>query len=77
VATAHAAAPGIQGTSFNLTAQAAFITQPDGASILFVGLRCATAPPAAAFVPAMPNGQLRDDADPGTDAIVTEVKRSP
>jgi hypothetical protein len=32
-ATAHAAAPGIKGSAFNLTAQAAYITQPDGQMI--------------------------------------------
>src|SRR5438046_10739417 len=29
-ATAHAAAPGITGPTFNLTAQTAYLTQPDG-----------------------------------------------
>jgi len=31
-ATAHAAAPGITGPTFNLTAQAAFLNEPDGSS---------------------------------------------
>jgi len=32
-ATAHAAAPGITGPTFNLTAQPAYLTQPDGQAI--------------------------------------------
>ena len=31
--TVQAAAPGITGTSFALNAEAAFVTQPDGASV--------------------------------------------
>jgi FtsP/CotA-like multicopper oxidase with cupredoxin domain len=49
-ATAHAAAPGITGTSFDLTAQAAFISQPDGQSIYSWGYGCNTAP--SGFLPA-------------------------
>jgi FtsP/CotA-like multicopper oxidase with cupredoxin domain len=41
-ATAYAAAPGITGTTFNLTAQAAYITQPDGAAIYSWGYGCST-----------------------------------
>jgi len=37
-ASAYAAAPGITGTSFSLTAGAAYTTQPDGALILHLGL---------------------------------------
>ena len=37
---AHAAAPGITGTTFNLDAKAAYITQPDGASIYSWGFGC-------------------------------------
>src|SRR5881409_3834589 len=54
-ATAHAAAPGITGPSFTLTAQAAFINQPDGQSIYSWGYGCTTAPAASRFKPAMPN----------------------
>ena len=32
-ATAYAAAPGITGPTFNLTAQTAFLNQPDGAAV--------------------------------------------
>ena len=41
---AHAAAPGITGTTFNLTAQAAYISQPDGQSVYSWGYGCRTAP---------------------------------
>ncbi len=37
---AYAAAPGITGTTFNLTAQSAFISQPDGALVYSWGYGC-------------------------------------
>jgi len=37
---AYAAAPGITGPTFNLTAQAAYISQPDGQAVLM--LSCGT-----------------------------------
>jgi FtsP/CotA-like multicopper oxidase with cupredoxin domain len=40
--TAQAAAPGITGTAFNLTAQAAYLNQPDGQAIYSWGYGCAT-----------------------------------
>jgi FtsP/CotA-like multicopper oxidase with cupredoxin domain len=43
-ATAHAAAPGITGTTFNLTAQQAYLTQPDGQAIYSWGYGCNGAP---------------------------------
>jgi FtsP/CotA-like multicopper oxidase with cupredoxin domain len=49
-ATAYSAAPGITGPTFNLTAQAAYITQPDGASIYSWGYGCNSAP--SGFAPA-------------------------
>src|SRR3979490_641201 len=55
-ATAQAAAPGITGTgtvgTFNLTAQPAYLTQPDGQAIYSWGYGCTTTPTAANFVPA-------------------------
>ena len=39
--TAHAAAPGILGPNFNLTAQPAYLTQPDGQMIYSWGYGCA------------------------------------
>src|SRR6267142_1088181 len=41
-ASAYAAAPGITGTSFSLTAGAAYTTQPDGALIYTWGYGCST-----------------------------------
>ena len=41
-ATAHAAAPGITGPTFNLTAQTAYLTQPDGQAIYSWGYGCTT-----------------------------------
>src|SRR4051794_25361880 len=71
-ATAHAAAPGITGPSFTLTAQAAFINQPDGQSIYSWGYGCTTAPAASRFKPAMPNANCPTMQVPGPTLIVTE-----
>ena len=71
--TAHAAAPGITGPTFNLTAGAAFSSQPDGALIYSWGYGCNGAPagfnPPAAVMPGAtcPAVQL-----PGPTLIVTE-----
>src|SRR5881275_3078447 len=51
-AAAHAAAPGIKGTTFNLTAQPAYISQPDGQAVYSWGYGCRTAPTTSNFVPA-------------------------
>lgn len=48
-ATARAAAPGITGPTFNLTAQPAYLTQPDGQSVYSWGYGCSVAP--AGFAP--------------------------
>src|SRR5258705_8300244 len=72
-ATAQAAAPGITGPTFRLTAQAAYITQPDGQSIYSWGYGCNGAPggyaPAAITVPSTgcPTMQI-----PGPTLIVTQ-----
>jgi FtsP/CotA-like multicopper oxidase with cupredoxin domain len=50
VSTAHAAAPGITGPNFDLTAAPGYITQPDGSSIYTWGYGCNTAP--SGFAPA-------------------------
>src|SRR5215469_13064666 len=68
--TAHAAAPGITGPTFNLTAQAAFLTQPDGQSIYSWGYGCATTP--LGFAPAMPGQNCPAMQVPGPTLIVTE-----
>ena len=49
-ATAHAAAPGITGTVFNLAASPAYLTQPDGGLVYSWGYGCASAP-AGGFLP--------------------------
>ena len=55
-AAAYAAAPGIKGTTFNLTATSAYITQPDGQAVYSWGYGCTGGTPSpAAFAPAMPN----------------------
>src|SRR5438046_10309142 len=56
-AAAQAAAPGITGTgtagTFNLTAQPAYISQPDGQAVYSWGYGCSTAPSTPDFVPAV------------------------
>jgi FtsP/CotA-like multicopper oxidase with cupredoxin domain len=51
-AGARAAAPGITGPGFALTAQPAYITQPDGQAVYSWGYGCTTAPASGRFVPA-------------------------
>jgi len=69
-ATAHAAAPGITGPTFNLTAQTAFLNQPDGAAVYSWGYGCNGAP--AGFAPTMPNQNCPTMQVPGPTLIVTE-----
>ena len=69
-ATAHAAAPGITGPAFNLTAQPAYLTQPDGQAIYSWGYGCTTAP--AGFKPTLPNQSCNTMQVPGPTLIVTE-----
>jgi len=76
-ATAHAAAPGITGTgtagTFNLTAQPAYLTQPDGQSIYSWGYGCSTAPAANNYAPAaITTGFCSTMQVPGPTLIVTE-----
>jgi FtsP/CotA-like multicopper oxidase with cupredoxin domain len=70
-ATAHAAAPGITGTSFSLTAQTAFLNQPDGAAVYSWGYGC-TAGSTPTFLPTMPNQTCPTMQVPGPTLIVTE-----
>ena len=49
-AAAHAAAPGITGPTFNLTAQPAYLNQPDGNAVYSWGYGCNGTP--AGFRPA-------------------------
>jgi FtsP/CotA-like multicopper oxidase with cupredoxin domain len=70
-ATAHAAAPGITGPTFALTAQTAYLTQPDGQAIYSWGYGCASAP--AGFAPAgITTGFCNTMQVPGPTLIVTE-----
>jgi FtsP/CotA-like multicopper oxidase with cupredoxin domain len=69
--TARAAAPGITGPTFNLTAKTAFLNQPDGSSVYSWGYGCNGAPsgfaPAAITTASCPSMQI-----PGPTLIVTE-----
>src|SRR5580700_8606784 len=74
-ATAYAAAPGITGMgatgTFNLTAQSAFISQPDGAAIYSWGYGCTTS--TATFAPAAITTHFCNTMQvPGPTLIVTE-----
>ena len=71
VAAAYAAVPGITGPTFSLTAQTAFLNQPDGSAVYSWGYGCngtpvGTAPAAMGTVPC-PTMQV-----PGPTLIVTE-----
>src|SRR5712664_1627749 len=71
-AAAQAAAPGISGTTFNLTAQPAYISQPDGQMVYSWGYGCAnttgiTFKPATTTAPSCGTMQI-----PGPTLIVTE-----
>jgi FtsP/CotA-like multicopper oxidase with cupredoxin domain len=70
-AAAQAAAPGITGPTFNLTAQPAFLNQPDGNQVYSWGYGCNGTPtgfmPAAITTATCPTMQV-----PGPTLIVTE-----
>ena len=71
LAVAHAAAPGITGPTFNLTAQAASLTQPDGAAIYSWGYGCNGAP--SGYAPAAITTRFCNAMQvPGPTLIVTE-----
>jgi FtsP/CotA-like multicopper oxidase with cupredoxin domain len=70
-AAAHAAVPGITGPTFNLTAQTAFLNQPDGESLYSWGYGCNGAP--SGFAPAaITNAVCPSMQIPGPTLIVTE-----
>jgi FtsP/CotA-like multicopper oxidase with cupredoxin domain len=70
-ATAHAAAPGITGPTFNLVAQTALLNQPDGNAVYSWGYGCNGAP--AGFAPAaITNATCPTMQVPGPTLIVTE-----
>ena len=77
-ATAHAAAPGIADPTFNLTAQSAYITQPDGAMVYSWGYGCTTPGTGHTFAPSasiMPGATCPSMQVPGPTLIVTEGQR--
>jgi FtsP/CotA-like multicopper oxidase with cupredoxin domain len=68
---AYAAAPGITGPTFNLTAQAAHISQPDGSLVYSWGYGCASSP--SGYAPAaIASGFCNTMQVPGPTLIVTE-----
>src|SRR4249920_861973 len=68
---AFAAAPGITGPIFDLTAQAAFISQPDGQSVYSWGYGCNTPP--TGYAPSAIGGTFCNTMQlPGPTLIVTE-----
>jgi hypothetical protein len=70
-AAAHAAVPGITGPTFNLTAQTAFLNQPDGNTVYSWGYGCNGTPTGVAPAPmgAIPCPTMQV---PGPTLIVTE-----
>jgi FtsP/CotA-like multicopper oxidase with cupredoxin domain len=70
-AAARAAAPGITGPTFNLTAQPAFLNQPDGNTVYSWGYGCNGAP--SGFAPAtITNATCPTMQVPGPTLIVNE-----
>ena len=67
---AFAAAPGITGPTFTLTAQQAYLNQPDGEAIYSWGYGCNGTP--AGFAPTLPNQICPSMQVPGPTMIVTE-----
>jgi hypothetical protein len=72
-ATAHAAAPGITGPTFNLTAQPAYLSHPDGESVYSWGYGCNAALPPTGYAPAAITHTFCNTMQvPGPTLIVTE-----
>jgi FtsP/CotA-like multicopper oxidase with cupredoxin domain len=73
-AAAYAAAPGIKGSTFNLTAAPAYLTQPDGQSVYSWGYGCTgSAPGSATYAPATTSTPFCNVMQvPGPTLIVTE-----
>jgi FtsP/CotA-like multicopper oxidase with cupredoxin domain len=70
---AQAAAPGIIGPTFNLTAQPAYLSQPDGAAVYSWGYGCDPTKAAPTFAPArITTGFCNSMQVPGPTLIVTE-----
>ncbi len=71
-ATAHAAAPGIKGPTFSLTAQPAYITQPDGQMVYSWGYGCNGAPSGGFAPTAIAGATCPSMQVPGPTLIVNE-----
>ncbi len=71
-ATAYAAAPGITGTTFNLTAQTAYISQPDGSMVYSWGYACSSGGTAVPFGPSTGSACGGVMQVPGPTLIVTQ-----
>jgi FtsP/CotA-like multicopper oxidase with cupredoxin domain len=71
-AAAHAAAPGITGPTFNLTAQPAYLSQPDGQTVYSWGYGCAVPPTAFAPATITTSPFCNTMQVPGPTLIVTE-----
>jgi FtsP/CotA-like multicopper oxidase with cupredoxin domain len=71
-AAAHAATPGVSGTTFNLVAQTAFLNQPDGNSVYAWGYGCLNTT-GLTFVPAaIANATCSNMQVPGPTLVVPE-----
>ena len=71
VGVAHAAAPGIRSTSFELRAEESYISQPDGNTVYSWGYGCERGS-AFTFEPAMPNNACPTMQVPGPTLVVTQ-----
>jgi FtsP/CotA-like multicopper oxidase with cupredoxin domain len=71
-ATVYGAAPGITGPSFSLTAQASYITQPDGATVYSWGYGCNGTPSGFAPSAIVTTAKCPSMQIPGPTLIVTE-----
>ncbi|MBZ5656550.1 MAG: multicopper oxidase family protein [Acidobacteriia bacterium] len=69
---AFAAAPGITGPTFNLTAQQAFISQPDGNFVYSWGYGCVSASAPSGFAPTLTGQKCPTMQVPGPTLIVTQ-----
>ena len=70
--SAHAAVPGISGTIFNLTAQTAFLNQPDGNAVYSWGYGCASTTGITLVPAAIVNATCPTMQVPGPTLVVTE-----
>jgi FtsP/CotA-like multicopper oxidase with cupredoxin domain len=72
-AAAHAAAPGITGPTFNLTAQPAYLSQPDGQMVYSWGYGCDPPNSPSGYAPSAISGTFCYSMQiPGPTLIVTE-----